>query len=147
MTLILISELDEEEEKTEKRVRQRNAEKENRAIEQRGAALLWPEGRNSPTLGSLPLPKGGREKARAQGRNRGREGAHNRRKDSRLSIQTVYMTLLHKCEPQTIFWRSGLKANMLLKATIKPSRVKTQMSRTGALRQWLMGVRMRERTR
>ena len=98
MTLILISELDEEEEKTEKRVRQRNAEKENRAIEQRGAALLWPEGRNSPTLGSLPLPKGGREKARAQGRNggmeEGREGAHVRRKDSGQSIQSAFIVSL-----------------------------------------------------
>ena len=80
VALILISELDEEE---EKRVRPRDAGKENRAIEQRGAALLWPEGRNSPTLGSLPFPKrergreGGREKARAQGRNGGMEGGRS----------------------------------------------------------------------
>ena len=74
MTLILISELNEEEEKTEKRVRQRDAEKENRASEQRGAALLWPEGRNSPTLGSLPFPKRGWKGESTRSREEWRDG-------------------------------------------------------------------------
>ena len=111
VALILISELDEEE---EKRVRPRDAGKENRAIEQRGAALLWPEGRNSPTLGSLPsIPEErveGRKHALKGGMEGWRAGAHIRRKDSGKSIQTVTIIHLHMTEPVTDIL-GGIRSN------------------------------------
>ena len=83
----------------------REGEPSERAIEQRGAALLWPEGRNSPTLGSLPsIPEErveGRKHALKGGMEGWRAGAHIRRKDSGKSIQTVTIIHLHMTEPVT----------------------------------------------
>ena len=80
MTLILISELDEEEEKTEKRFRQRDAGKNRGSDRAAGGGFALAGGKKLSHARFAPVHsrrEGGREKARAQGRNGGMEGGRS----------------------------------------------------------------------
>ena len=78
MTLILISELDEEEEKTEKRFRQWDAGKENRARERSSSGGRLCFGRREETLPrsvrSRPFPKRGWKGESTRSREEWRDG-------------------------------------------------------------------------